>query len=47
MAEIAARCLTGAMLEMGPAQLNIPRDFFYGEIEASIAKPMRINQRAG
>jgi len=43
MAEIAARCFDRAMLEMGPTQLNIPRDFFYGEIEASIAKPMRIN----
>src|SRR5256884_9321674 len=40
MAEIAARCFDRAMLEAGPAQLNIPRDFFYGDIEASIAKPM-------
>ena len=47
MAEIAARCFDRAMLEMGPAQLNIPRDFFYGEIEASIAAPMRIRQGAG
>ena len=31
MAEIAARCFDRAMLEMGPTQLNIPRDFFYGE----------------
>src|SRR5262250_2140797 len=35
MAEIAARCFDRAMLERGPAQLNIPRDFFYGEIEAT------------
>ena len=47
MAEIAARCFDRAMLEMGPAQLNIPRDFFYGEIEASIAKPMRIHHGPG
>ena len=47
MAEIAARCFDRAMLEMGPAQLNIPRDFFYGEIEATIAKPMRINHGPG
>ena len=47
MAEIAARCFDRAMLEMGPAQLNIPRDFFYGEIEASIAKPMRVNHGPG
>ena len=37
MAEIAARCFDRAMLEMGPTQLNIPRDYFYGEIEATIS----------
>jgi sulfoacetaldehyde acetyltransferase len=47
MAEIAARCFDRAMLEMGPAQLNIPRDFFYGEIEASISPPMRIAHGPG
>jgi sulfoacetaldehyde acetyltransferase len=47
MAEIAARCFDRAMLELGPAQLNIPRDFFYGEIEATIAEPLRISQGAG
>jgi sulfoacetaldehyde acetyltransferase len=31
MAEIAGRCFDRAMLEMGPCQLNIPRDYFYGE----------------
>jgi sulfoacetaldehyde acetyltransferase len=47
MAEIAARCFDRAMLELGPAQLNIPRDFFYGEIEASIATPMRLSPGPG
>ena len=47
MAEIAARCFDRAMLELGPAQLNIPRDFFYGEIEAAIAAPLRIVPGAG
>jgi sulfoacetaldehyde acetyltransferase len=47
MAEIAARCFDRAMLEMGPTQLNIPRDFFYGEIEATIAAPMRISHGPG
>src|SRR6201987_4417195 len=42
MAEIAARCFDRAMLEMGPTQLNIPRDYFYGEIETAIPSPMRI-----
>jgi sulfoacetaldehyde acetyltransferase len=47
MAEITARCFDRAMLEMGPAQLNIPRDFFYGEIEATISPPMRIAHGPG
>jgi sulfoacetaldehyde acetyltransferase len=47
MAEIAARCFDRAMLEMGPAQLNIPRDHFYGECTAAIAPPMRIGRGAG
>ena len=47
MAEIAARCFDRAMLEMGPTQLNIPRDFFYGEIEAVISPPLRIGHGPG
>ena len=42
MAEITARCFDRAMLEMGPAQLNIPRDYFYGEVQCEIPKPMRL-----
>src|SRR5215813_5522057 len=30
MAELTGRAFDRAMLEMGPAQVNIPRDFFYG-----------------
>ena len=47
MAEIAARCFDRAMLEMGPCQLNIPRDYFYGDIQAAICPPMRIGRGAG
>jgi sulfoacetaldehyde acetyltransferase len=47
MAEIAARCFDRAMLEMGPCQLNIPRDYFYGDIQAAIPQPMRIGRGAG
>ena len=47
MAEIAARCFDRAMLEMGPTQLNIPRDFFYGEIDAVITPPLRIGHGPG
>jgi sulfoacetaldehyde acetyltransferase len=35
------------MLEMGPTQLNIPRDFFYGDIECEIPRPLAIERGAG
>jgi sulfoacetaldehyde acetyltransferase len=47
MAEIAGRCFDRAVLEMGPAQLNIPRDYFYGDITAAIGPPLRIGRGAG
>jgi sulfoacetaldehyde acetyltransferase len=47
MAEIAARCFDRAMLEMGPTQLNIPRDFFYGDHDYEIAQPIRIERGSG
>ena len=31
MAEMTGRAFDRALLEMGPVQLNIPRDYFYGE----------------
>ena len=47
MAEITARCFDRALLDMGPTQLNIPRDYFYGDIECEIPKPIRIGRGAG
>ena len=47
MAEFTARCFDRAMSEMGPTQLNIPRDLFYGEISTEIPKPMRVDRGAG
>ena len=47
MAEIAARCFDRAMLDLGPTQLNIPRDYFYGEIDVTIASPMRVSPGPG
>jgi len=47
MAEYTARCFDRAMSEMGPTQLNIPRDYFYGEITCEIPKPMRVERGAG
>jgi len=47
MAEFTARCFDRAISEMGPTQLNIPRDHFYGEIQCEIPKPMRVERGAG
>jgi len=47
MAEYTARCFDRAISEMGPTQLNIPRDYFYGEVSCEIPKPMRVERGAG
>jgi sulfoacetaldehyde acetyltransferase len=47
MAELTARAFDRAILEMGPTQLNIPRDLFYGDITVEIPKPIRIERGAG
>ena len=47
MAELTGRAFDRAMLELGPTQLNIPRDFFYGDIECEIPRPMAIERGAG
>jgi len=47
MAELTARAFDRAHLELGPTQLNIPRDFFYGDIECEIPRPMVIERGAG
>jgi sulfoacetaldehyde acetyltransferase len=47
MAEIVGRCFDRAMQDMGPAQLNIPRDYFYGDIECEIPRPLVIERGAG
>src|SRR5512144_1179243 len=47
MAELTGRAFDRARLLMGPTQLNIPRDFFYGDIECEIPRPMAIERGAG
>ena len=50
MGEFTNRCFNYAMLERGPVQLNIPRDMFYGQIEADhpdLHKPMTVERSAG
>jgi sulfoacetaldehyde acetyltransferase len=47
MAEYTGRCFDRALSEMGPTQLNIPRDYFYGEITTEIPRPLPIERGAG
>ncbi|HRL20680.1 sulfoacetaldehyde acetyltransferase [Alcaligenes sp. SDU_A2] len=47
MAEFTARCFDRAVSEMGPTQLNIPRDYFYGEVTCEIPKPARVDRGPG
>ncbi len=47
MAEFTGRCFDRAMSEMGPTQLNIPRDYFYGEIDVDIPQPQRLDRGPG
>lgn len=47
MAEFTGRCFDRAMAEMGPTQLNIPRDYFYGQIKAEIPLPQRLDRGPG
>jgi sulfoacetaldehyde acetyltransferase len=47
MAEFTGRCFDRAMSEMAPAQLNIPRDYFYADGEFTIPKPHRIDRGTG
>ncbi|CAA7614330.1 sulfoacetaldehyde acetyltransferase [Magnetospirillum sp. UT-4] len=47
IAEFTARAFDLAMFERGPTQVNIPRDFFYGQIDVQIPSPLRIERSAG
>jgi sulfoacetaldehyde acetyltransferase len=47
MAELTGRAFDRAILEMGPAQLNIPRDFLYGEIDCEVPQPIRVERGPG
>ncbi len=47
MAELTARCFDRALSEMGPTQLNVPRDRFYGDIDVEIPTPQVLDRGAG
>ena len=47
MAELTGRCFDMAMAERGPTQLNIPRDYFYGDVNVEVPKPQKIERGPG
>src|SRR5207247_7385846 len=47
IAELTGRAFDRAHLELGPTQLNIPRDYFYGDITCEIRKAIVIERDAG
>jgi sulfoacetaldehyde acetyltransferase len=47
IAEYTARCFDRALSDMGPTQLNVPRDYFYGDITCEIPKPQRLDRGPG
>ena len=47
MAELTARAFDRAISDMGPTQINIPRDRFYGDIDVEIPEPTRLDRGPG
>jgi len=47
MSELTSLAYDSAQREMGPVQLNIPRDFFYGENKILVPRPNVIERTAG
>ena len=47
IAELTSRAFDIAMAERGPVQINIPRDYFYGEGDFEIHEPQRVERSAG
>jgi sulfoacetaldehyde acetyltransferase len=47
IAELTSRAFDIAMAECGPVQVNIPRDYFYGDGDFEIPQPQRLERSAG
>jgi sulfoacetaldehyde acetyltransferase len=47
IAELTHRAFTIALAERGPVQINIPRDYFLGEIDAAITPAQKIQRGPG
>ncbi len=47
MAEYTSRCFDRAHSELGPTQLNIPRDYFYGDVDIDVPQPIHLDRGPG
>ena len=47
IAELTARAFDIALAERGPTQVNIPRDFFYGDVDVDIHAPLDVERTPG
>ncbi len=47
IAELTGRAFDIAMAERGPVHVNIPRDYFYGDIDVEIPQPQVLERPAG
>lgn len=47
MAELTGRAFDTAQRELGPVQLNIPRDYFYPVNNFQIPGPTKVSKPAG
>ena len=47
IAELTSRAFDIALAERGPVQVNIPRDYLYGEGDYEIPQPQRLERAAG
>lgn len=47
IAELTGRAFDIALAERGPTQVNIPRDYFYGEIDIELREPIRVERSPG
>lgn len=47
IAELTSRAFDLALAERGPTQVNIPRDYFYGEFDYNIPRPLRLGKLSG
>ena len=47
IAELTARAFDIALAERGPVQVNIPRDYFYGDIDVELREPVGVEPAPG